>query len=191
MLTNAQALIVELEKPANCPDDDTLCVAQVVQARLKSAVEGLNSLVRAYKWEVATEQLQDRHIAKQDQILAKYEKLDTNNQKLDSNSQKIDTIGQDSARIYEIQHNDDKNTIAKLNEDLNSCRSNQKYVFLAGAVTGGVITWQIKGGGNPFQQFTQSGVTQAQRDYVNFTVMPQTRTEGNLRRALKTLKVNQ
>ena len=194
-LTSAQALIAELETPITCPDGTALCVAEVALARLQSASVSLRSLVRIYQEEEGIIQTQEHHLVVKDRIIADYEKLDKNNQQLDTNSRRIDTLGQDTARIYEKQHDDDKHTIKDLNDDLNSCRSSQKFVFLGGALTGGMIAWKVKsnsssGHWNPFQ-YTQSGTSPAQRDYVNFSLIPQTNAEENLRRIVKTLNVPQ
>lgn len=122
----------------------------------------------------------DRHITRQDQIITKYEKLDINNQQLDSNNQRIDFLATKNEKLYEDQHRDDKQTIGQLQDDLSSCRSNQKWIFGAGGLIGGVVGYKIRGAGtlqNPFQPS------------VNFMTMPRSQTEENLQKALK--KFNQ
>ena len=79
-------------------------------------------------------------------------------QRVDKNSQRIDTLGQDSKQLYEQQHREDKDTIGDLQESLQACRNNQKWVFLGGAATGAVITWKIKGSGSSIDRLFTNGL---------------------------------
>lgn len=184
--TNAQTLISELEKPANCSPDETLCLAEVLQRKLEAAVAGLKSIVRI------DEQREGIIADMQSRIDIRGAIID-DLKKVDKNSQTIDTRGQEINAIWKDQHRDDKETIASLQKDLESCRSNQKWVFGAGAITGGLVGYKIGGAGsfrNPFVTNATNaspffGVTRDQRSFFNF---PQTQAEENLKRALQILK---
>lgn len=151
-------------------------------------------MIRMDKENQAIMSLKDQHIAFQDTIITKYSKLDTNNQKLDTNSQRIDTLGQDSNQILKDQHREDKQAIADLTKDLNSCKSSQKYVFGAGAIAGGLVGYKIRGAGTFQSPFASS---QANAGRSSFTLAPQSdflnwqwqnyQAEDRLKRALKTI----
>lgn len=151
--TSVRELIAELEAPIKCPPDDTICTAEFLDARLKSALLSLRSLVRIYAEQEGIIQMQERHIGKQDQIIAKYEKLDVNNQRIDTNSQRIDVLGLRNEQLHQEQHADDKRTIGDLKAELDSCRGNQKWIALLSGFGGGFIGYKIRGAGqfqNPF-----------------------------------------
>jgi predicted RNase H-like nuclease (RuvC/YqgF family) len=70
--------------------------------------------------------------------LDKAEQMDKNAQKMDTNSLAIQTTLE--ARIAEKNEK-----IAELTDDLRSCQGNQKWIFGAGAIAGGVGGWLLKG----------------------------------------------
>lgn len=76
----------------------------------------------------------DREIVRGDKL----EQIDKNSQRMDSNSLTIQAALE--ARIIEKNEK-----IAELTDDLRSCQSNQKWIFGAGAVAGGVAGYLIKG----------------------------------------------
>lgn len=130
--------------------------------------------------------LKDQHIAFQDKIIDKYSKLDKNNQTVDTNSQRIDTLGMQNVQLFRDQHAEDKQAIASLQQDLNSCRSSQKWVFGAGAITGGFVGYKLRG-------VTQSiGTSSGTSNFTFASQTPafnfgQTQTEQKLREVLKKL----
>jgi hypothetical protein len=159
------------------PQDDPLRVAEIALARLKAAEARIVSLNQMITDKDAIIGAKDQLISVKDQIIANLNRIDTN-------AQKIDTIGQDSLQIMRDQHRDDKETISDLQKDLASCRSNQKWIFGAGAITGGLVGYKIRGAGqfqNPFQ-------TNSANLSLPSTFFLQSTQEQNLKRALNQLK---
>lgn len=181
--TNALALISELEAPINCSPDETLCFARIANARLEAAVAGLKAIVRV------DEQREGIITDMQSRIDIRGAIID-DLKKVDVNSQKIDVLGQNNLEIMREQHREDKDTIGDLQKDLDSCRSNQKWVFGAGAITGGFVGYKIRGAGtfqNPFTTNAQFLESQFLKSSGNFFLQTPKEDE-NLRRALKLLK---
>ena len=150
--TNVLALISELEKPVTCPADgaEVICLAQHYQAKTEAAIAGLKTFVRVDEQrELVIADLQKRIDIRGGMI--------NDLSRVDKNSQRMDTLGQDSKQLYEQQHRDDKDTIGDLQESLQACRNNQKWVFLGGAATGAAITWKIKGSGSRIDQLLTNG----------------------------------
>jgi hypothetical protein len=88
--------------------------------------------------------------------LAVKQKIIDDFRKIDTNSQKVDVLGQDSLVIMREQHNDDRKMIVDLQNDLESCRSNQKWIAGISAIGGGFIGYKIRGAGqfqNPLNIF--------------------------------------
>ena len=173
---SALALISELEKPADC--DTASCLSQVLSAKLSAAVAGLHSIV-------AVDEVREAVIGDyQKRIEIRGGIIDDLNQ-VNKNNQRIDSLGQDYVRVAEAQHRDDKSTIDKLGDKLESCQSNQKYVFVAGALTGGAIAWKVKGSNvansvlNPFQ------FNPGQLNQWNGISLYQTSPEERVRQAFK------
>jgi hypothetical protein len=73
-------------------------------------------------------------------IISDLKLVDKNSQTIDTRNQRIDTLGQENVQTMKDQHREDKQTITDLTKDLDSCRSNQKFVFGAGALVGGSAT---------------------------------------------------
>jgi hypothetical protein len=79
--------------------------------------------------------------------------------KVDKNSQTIDLRGQEISAVWRGQHDDDKRMIADLQQDLDSCRSNQKWIALISGLGGSYVGYKIRGAGqiqNPFANFGQA-----------------------------------
>lgn len=138
-----------------CDAGDTLCVAEVALARLKSATSGIQSLVRIDIERQGIVDTQEKHLALKDKIIADYEKIDRNSQRIDTNSI-------ESARLYQAQISDDKLRLGDLQHRLDSCQGNQKWIALMSAVGGGFIGYKLHGVTstfqNPFANFAQSAV---------------------------------
>lgn len=130
-----------------CPPNDTLCVAEVAAARLSAANAKITALTQINKDQEAIIAGKDKLIELKDQLIA-------NMDKIDKNGQKIDTLGQETNAIWREQHNEDKHIIGDLQKDIASCRNNQKWIFGAGAVAGGVIGWKVKGNSSITNLFT-------------------------------------
>lgn len=175
--TSAEALIKDLETPIKCDDGTTLCVAEVMQARLTAAVAGLHSIVRIDQDRERIIAMQERALAVADKITAKYGKVDSNNQTIDANQI-------ENARIYREQIADDKLKIGDLQHRLDSCQSNQKWIALVSGVGGGFLGYKLHGVTsnftNPFAQFT----TNAAPANYPFSFYQQTDTEKKLRAIL-------
>lgn len=108
---------------------------------------------------------------------------------VDTNAQRIDTLGQDSKTLYEAQHRDDKDTVGDLQQSLDSCRSNQKWIAGVSAVVGGLVGYKIRGAGivqSPFTFIAPSGqqLKASGLNLMNF----QSPEEERLRQALKNLQ---
>lgn len=176
MRTNALALVAELEKPSDC--DNPSCLAQVLSAKLAAAVAGLHSIIAVDEQrEAIVEDLKTR-IEIRGGIIADLKLVDKNNQQ-------IDTLGQDSKRLYEEQHRDDKTTIGTLQGKLEACRSNQKFVFAGGALVGGAIGYKLKGvTDSVFQQTPFASFQSMQLPHSQF-FMIQTTADQRAREALK------
>ena len=151
--TNALALVSELEKPVTCPEDgaETICLAQHYQAKTNAAIAGLKSIVRVDEQREGVIADMQKRIDVRGGIIQDLSRVDTN-------SQTIDGLGQNSKQLYEQQHRDDKDTIGDLQESLQACRNNQKWIFLGGAATGGVIAWKLKGSGSRVDQLLTNGL---------------------------------
>lgn len=173
MLKNAQDLLNELETPSKCDPNDTLCVSETAAVRVRAAANGLRSLMRAYRGNEGIIATLEKHIGFQDKIIAKYEKIDTN-------SQRIDTLGTDSLALMREQHRDDKETIGDLQASLESCRSNQKWIFAGGALIGGWAGYKIRGAG----QFQNPFVPQSTSTFQ----LVETQAERMMRERLKVIK---
>lgn len=188
--TNALALISELEAPINCSPDETLCFARIANARLEAAVAGLKAIVRVDEQREGIIADMQARIDIRGAIIDDLKKVDTN-------SQRIDTLGQANLEIMREQHREDKDKIGDLEKDLASCRSNQKWIFGAGAVTGGLVGYKIRGAGvqfqNPFQFATNSQFLESQflKSSGNFFNLQTPKEDENLRRALKLLQQKQ
>lgn len=182
--TNALSLISELEKQVVCPADgsETLCLAQHYQAKTEAAIAGLKALVRVDEQREGIVADMQRRIDIRGGIIDDLKKVDVN-------SQRVDTLGQDSRRLFEEQHRDDKETIGDLQQALDSCRSNQKWVFGAGVLTGGFVGYKIRGAGTLQSPFTSSasGFQFAQFAPPDFSQF-QTSAEQRARQALKTTR---
>lgn len=68
----------------------------------------------------------------------KAQQVDKNSQRMDANSTIIQTT-------LETRITEKNEKIAELTDDLRSCQNNQKWIFGAGAVAGGVAGYLIKG----------------------------------------------
>ena len=181
--TNALALISEIEKPVSCPADsaETICLAQHYQAKTEAALAGLKSIVRIDEQREGVIADMQKRIDIRGGIISDLTQVD-------KNSQRIDTLGQDSKLVYEAQHRDDRQTIGDLQEKLDSCRSNQKWVFGGGALAGGVIAWKVKGSSaaNTVLQFNPFATTPAPMT-MNFSQF-QTTADELARQALSNFK---
>jgi len=156
-----------------------LCLAQIYQAKVEAAIAGLHAIVRV------DEQREGMIADMQERINVRGGIIDDLKQ-VDKNSQRIDVVGQEGLAIMRAQHTDDKTTIASLQESLNSCRGNQKWIAGLSALGGGLVGYKLRGAGqfqNPFV-FVPSSVTSQP---LNFMTMPVTQADENLRRALKRL----
>lgn len=109
--------------------------------------------------------------------------------KVDKNSQHIDTLGESSLQIFRDQHRDDKEMIGDLQKDLASCRSNQKWIFGAGVITGGVIVWKVKDAAPSLSSFlSQTSAQRAQFSQGYPLDYGPTSADEQLRKALKSLQ---
>jgi hypothetical protein len=176
--TNALALISELESPSNCSPDDTLCLAQITLAKLNAAIAGLKTIVRIDEQREGIIADMQARIDIRGGIIDDLKKVDTN-------SQRIDVLGVNNLEIMREQHRDDKAMIVDLQKDLASCRSNQKWIFAGGAITGGLVGYKIRGAGTFQNPFLSNGVTSAQLDFLQFA-SKQTEIEKAIQKALKT-----
>lgn len=177
-------LLSELEKPVSCPSDssEVLCLAQHYQVKTEAAIAGLRSLVRV-------DEQREGIIADMQQRIDIRGGIIEDLKKVDANSQQIDTLGQDTRRLFEEQHRDDKDTIGDLETELASCRSNQKWIFGGGVLAGFGIGYKVRGAGqfqNPFTFVTTSD-QQLKASGLNFSGFQSTQ-EDRLRQALKNLK---
>lgn len=122
----------------NCDAADTLCVAEKALSRLKAATAGLRSIQRI-------------DIERQAIVSDLYTRIDIRGgiiddlKKVDTNSQKIDSNSIENARLYQAQISDDKLRIGDLQHRLDSCQSNEKWIFGAGALAGGFVGYKIRG----------------------------------------------
>jgi hypothetical protein len=140
-------------------------VSRVINARLDAAIAGLKSIVRVDEQREGIIADMQTRIDIRGSIIDDFKKID-------ANSQRIDTLGQESKLIYEAQHRDDKSTIGKLEDKLDSCRNSQKWIFGGGALIGGFVGYKVRGAGvlqNPFQSNFQSADERARQAMRMFT----------------------
>lgn len=131
--TSALALIADLEVPSTC--SDPTCLADVLSAKLKAAVAGLKSIVRADEAREGIVSDLEQRIKIRGDIIADLQKVDRNNQQ-------IGTLNQDTRAILDKQHEDDQRTIGQIQDKLDSCRNNQKWIAGISGVTGAYLGYK-------------------------------------------------